>query len=206
MLIKIENLQKGYKIRNGLRRIVFENLNFTIFEHDFICIRGPSGVGKTTFLRILGKEIQPDKGYVFYNLELEQRPENIIYVQQEPKLKSYLTVKENLLDISDNENYINSLLDKLNLKQIGFHYKDEISGGELVRVSICRALLMKPKLLLLDEPTANLDIKTKEILLSFIKDLWLNSTITIIIASHDEEIKKYTNNEYSVEQNKILLM
>lgn len=190
-LIELKNLSFGYD-----NHIVLKDMNMTIEENDFVCIVGPNGSGKSTLIKGILGLIKPFKGKVIYH-NLKQ---NFIgYMPQETKidsnfpasvyeivlsgtlnrlgLKSFYTKKEK--EIADN-----------NLKILGIEkLKDknfcDLSGGQRQKVLLARSLCATSKLLILDEPSNNLDTKSKQELYKTIIDLNKNHNITVIMITHD---------------------
>jgi len=204
VIVSLENIQKSFTIRNNLQRVVLNNLHMQIFDNDFISISGPSGSGKTTLLRIIIGDLPVNSGQISFSYDII-KSEKIAYSPQEPKLRSYLTVEENLLEVSFNHERVQFLLESLRLERLRGAYKDELSCGELGRASMCKALMNDPKLLLLDEPTANLDKKSAEITLSFIESLFQIGK-TIVIVSHSKLVRDYTKKHYTLASGSIELI
>ena len=203
-MIKINNLSKEFKGKSFIQKVL-KNINLEIKDGEFVTIMGPSGGGKSTLLNIIGMLEEPTNGEVFIDEkkvnyksqnELDNlRRENIGLIFQNPNLISSLNPLENLLIAMQNND---SAKDKINkakelLKSVGLNGKEKskitnLSGGEKQRVSIVRALVNNPKILLCDEPTGALDSKNgqnvMDILLKFKKD----TNATLIVVTHDEAI------------------
>lgn len=190
-LIEIKNLTLGYE-----GQIVLKNINMTIEENDFICIVGPNGAGKSTLVKGILGLIKPKKGKVIYK-ELKQ---NFIgYMPQETKIDSNFpaSVYEIVLSGTLNRLGLRSFYTKKekdiankNLKLLGIEkLKDkcfcDLSGGQRQKVLLARSLCATSKLLILDEPSNNLDSKSKKELYKTIIDLNKNHNITIIMITHD---------------------
>ena len=188
-LIEIKNLTLGYD-----NHIVLKHINFSIEENDFICIVGPNGSGKSTLVKGILGLIKPIKGKVIYN-GLKQN--YIGYMPQETKVDSNFpaSVMEIVLSGTLNnskmfygkkekEEAINNLklLGIENLKNRSFC---DLSGGQRQKVLLARSLCATSKLLILDEPSNNLDSKSKKELYNAITDLNKNHGITIIMITHD---------------------
>lgn len=194
MFLNINNLTKKY---NSIEAV--KNISFSVGEKEIICILGPSGCGKTTVLQSIGGFIQIDKGEIILdgmhieNLEPEER--TIATVFQSYGLFPHKTVIENIIYGLKFRKYKKKdalaegmrMLEILNLKGYENKKVTELSGGEQQRVALGRALIVKPKLLLLDEPFSNLDtrlrVSMREELLR-IRDLF---NITMIFVTHDQE-------------------
>ena len=193
-IIAIKNLSFAYQRKNE----ILENVNLEIFGDDFLGIIGPNGGGKTTLLKIILGLLKPDKGGVLvFNKKPKEARDLIGYVPQ--FLEIDLDCPVSVLDIVlmgilnrkkifqkyDEEDFklAKEVLDFVDLwdlkdKQIG-----ELSGGQRQRVYIARALIRKPKLLILDEPTASIDEKSEREFWELLKEI--NKTAAIIIVSHD---------------------
>ncbi len=190
-LIELKNLSLGYD-----NHIILKDINMVIEENDFLCVVGPNGSGKSTLIKGILGLIKPKTGKVIYH-NLKQ---NFIgYMPQETKidsnfpasvyeivlsgtlnrlgLKSFYTKKEK--EIADNSLKI---LDIENLKYKSF---SDLSGGQRQKVLLARSLCATSKLLILDEPSNNLDLKSKKELYKTIIDLNKNHNITIIMITHD---------------------
>lgn len=190
-LIELKNLSLGYD-----KHIVLKNINIEIEENDFICVVGPNGSGKSTLIKGILGLIKPLKGNVIYN-NLKQ---NFIgYMPQETKVDSNFpaSVFEIVLSGTLNRLGLKSFYTKKekqialdNLKLLGIlELKDkcfsDLSGGQRQKVLLARSLSATTKLLILDEPSNNLDSKSKRELYKIIKDLNKNHNITIIMITHD---------------------
>ena len=190
-LIKLENLSLGYD-----NNVVLENINITIKENDFICIVGPNGSGKSTLIKGILGLIKPMKGRVIYS-NLKQ---NFIgYMPQETKVDSNFPASVFEIVLSGTLNrlkfpflYTRKEKDFVleNLKILGISdLKDnkfsDLSGGQRQKVLLARSLCATSKLLILDEPSNNLDSKSKNDLYKIMVDLNQKHNITILMITHD---------------------
>ena len=190
-LIEIKNLTLGYD-----KHIVLKNINMTIEEKDFICIVGPNGSGKSTLIKGILGLLKPIKGKVIYN-DLKQ---NFIgYMPQETKVDSNFpaSVMEIVLSGTLNSSgfnpfYRNKEKEKAlhTLKLLGIEKLEnrnfcDLSGGQRQKVLLARSLCATSKLLILDEPSNNLDSKSKKELYKTIKELNEQYGITILMITHD---------------------
>lgn len=199
-----------------------QNIDLTINPGEFTAIVGPSGSGKTTLLNIIGGLDSPTKGSVKINdTDITQLPENelidfrlhhIGFIFQSYNLIPVLTAKENveLLMLLQNreEEFRNERTLKL-LKAVGLEDQihkrpNEMSGGQQQRVAVARALASKPNFILADEPTANLDSKSSENLLSIMQKLNKNEKTTFIFSTHDQRVIDKANRIVTIEDGKII--
>lgn len=218
-LLKVENLVKKYE--NGNNTVIALNgLDLEVNTGDFISIIGASGSGKSTLLHILGTVDKPTSGSVLLNdidiykmNDLEQsklRREKISLIYQFYNLIPTLNVKENILFplMLDNKeidnNYLNDLIETLNLKDKLKSFPNELSGGGQQRVAIARALITKPDIILADEPTGNLDRKNSLEILNYFKIANEKYNQTIIMVTHDMELAKYAKEIITIEDGKII--
>ncbi|MGI6324946.1 MAG: cell division ATP-binding protein FtsE [Bacilli bacterium] len=199
-LIKINNVTKTYK--NGVTAI--QDLNLTIEKGEFIFIIGSSGSGKSTLIKMLYREEKPTKGKIVIGgidvAKLVNRKVHILrrklgIVFQDYKLLPRATVYENVAFVLEvlgepsNEirNKVLKALELVGLKSKAKYYPEQLSGGEQQRVSIARAIVNDPKLLICDEPTGNLDPKTSMGIMEVLKRINDLGT-TVIMATHNKEI------------------
>ena len=206
-MIKVKNLTHYYNNDKAL-----ENINLEINKGEFICLVGESGSRKSTLLSIISTLLKPTKGELFFeNLNYKNikdiddfRKTNIGFIFQFHYLINYLTVKENikLANEKATENEIHNLLKILRIENLSNKYPNEISGGQRQRVSIARALINKPKVIIADEPTGNLDSKNSLNVFEIFKKL-SQEQVTIIVATHDKNLAQIANKIYEVKDGKI---
>lgn len=206
-MIKVKNLMHYYNNDKAL-----ENINLEINKGEFVCLVGESGSGKSTLLSIISTLLKPTKGELFFeNLNYKNikdiddfRKTNIGFIFQFHYLINYLTVKENIKIANEKatENEINNLLKILRIENLSNKYPNEISGGQRQRVAIARALINKPKVIIADEPTGNLDSKNSLNVFEIFKKL-SKEQITIIVATHDKNLAQIANKIYEVKDGKI---
>ena len=194
-LLKLEKISVFF----GKRKIL-ENLSFKLNKGEILGLLGPNGVGKSTIFNIIIGLIKPNFGSVFINSKnvtndpifYRTRNYKIGYVPQHGGYFHDLTLKENLKAISEivikdkklRDERINLLISKFELESLQNIKADYLSGGQKKRLVICLALLSNPKILLLDEPFAALDIMTIKNLQQIIVDLQTQSNISIILCDH----------------------
>ncbi|HAW60549.1 MAG TPA: cell division ATP-binding protein FtsE [Actinobacteria bacterium] len=203
-MIKMRGVTKIYEQHD---KPALDNVDVDIEKGEFVFVVGPSGSGKTTFIRLLIKEILPTKGEIFVagqdvvHLRSRKVPllrRNIGCVFQDFKLLPNKTAYENVafaLDVIGRpERVIRSQTPEV-LKLVGLEkkmnsYPDELSGGEQQRVSLARAFVNRPPLLLADEPTGNLDPAISRELISLLDRINRTGT-TVVVATHDREIVNF---------------
>lgn len=206
-MIKVKNLTHYYNNDKAL-----ENINLEINKGEFVCLVGESGSGKSTLLSIISTLLKPTKGELFFeNLNYKNikdiddfRKTNIGFIFQFHYLINYLTVKENIKIANEKatENEIHNLLKILRIENLSNKYPNEISGGQRQRVAIARALINKPKVIIADEPTGNLDSKNSLNVFEILKKL-SQEQVTIIVATHDKNLAQIANKIYEVKDGKI---
>ena len=199
-MIRLENVLKKYD--NGV--IALNNINLNIKPGEFVFLIGPSGAGKSTLLKLLSHEELPTKGSIFIDnvnitkLSRRQVPfhrRNLGIVFQDFKLLANKTVYENVayaLEIvgasgADIKRQVPNVLALVNLYDRAKSYPNQLSGGELQRVAIARAVVNKPRLLLADEPTGNLDEETAYEIMEILDNINKNGT-TVLMATHAKNI------------------
>lgn len=207
-MIEIKNVSKVY---HGLsvETIALKNVSVKIEPGEFVSIMGPSGCGKSTFLNILGLLDNPTVGDYFWNqksmLKLPERDrarirkESIGFIFQNYNLIEELTVYENIelpliyLKKSNKERKerVESVLSRLGLEHRAKYFPNQLSGGQQQRVAVGRAIVAKPKLILADEPTGNLDTVHGNEVMALISDLNEAGT-TVIMVTHSEHDASYS--------------
>lgn len=192
-MLEIKNLAKSYDTRT-----IFKNMNLTVNDGEVLSIVGPSGIGKTTFLRIVAGLLSADQGELILNgesLDLtgERTGAQVGVIFQDFNLFPQYTVKENVMlapqmvhNESKDEAAENAdrLLADLGLTAQADQYPFQLSGGQKQRVAIARALAMKPGILAYDEPTSGLDAESTERVIAVIKQLQAQG-VTQLIVTHD---------------------
>uniref|UniRef100_UPI00321710DE metal ABC transporter ATP-binding protein n=1 Tax=uncultured Draconibacterium sp. TaxID=1573823 RepID=UPI00321710DE len=189
-LLKIENLTVGYD-----KIPVLQNVNLEIFDKDFLGVIGPNGGGKTTLLKAILGLLKPEEGRISFREDLRGRKKPIGYLPQVRHIdrKFPITVFDVVLSGSIMENKkrakseakdkVDNLLREMGLAEIRDKAIGELSGGQMQRVFLCRALLSDPKLLILDEPDTFVDNRFEGELYEKLRHL--NKEIAIILVSHD---------------------
>ena len=194
---------------------LFSNINFKIQQRESIAILGRSGSGKSTLLHIFSSFIQPNSGKVeifdkeIYslsedNIEDIRRHELGIVFQAHYLFKGMKAIENlEIAALLANEEIDNSLLERLEIKELMEQKIGELSGGQQQRVSIARVLSKKPTLIFADEPTGNLDKETAQLVMDVLLEYIDKHNAGMILVTHDEEMAKLCNKSYKLE-NQIL--
>ena len=172
---------------NNSRIKVLNNIDINIRSKEFVCIVGPSGCGKTTLMNMIGGLIKTDDQIIQSNSN-KLLDEKFGYVFQTSRLLPWLTVKENVALVCEKKKYksqeVEEILENFGLKNFINYYPKSISGGMRRRVSLARAFINKPKVLLMDEPFVSLDQPTAENLYEVLVSYWKKNPTTIILITH----------------------
>jgi NitT/TauT family transport system ATP-binding protein len=196
MILEIENLTKSFGEKNN-KRFVFKDISFTVNSGDFLCLLGPSGCGKSTLLKELASFDVPDSGDILLNKENIKKPQRnrVMIFQDFDQLFPWQTVLKNVLfplkankigsSNSERIEIAKKYLTLVNMQDYLDYYPHELSGGMKQRVSIARALAIKPEILLMDEPFGSLDAQTRTTLQKMLIDIWKKTNTTIIFVTHD---------------------
>ncbi len=220
-IIKVENLVKIYN-EGAVPVTAVDGISVEFEMGEFTSIVGPSGCGKTTFLNMLGGLDEPSEGKIVIDsidiskLKSKQlidfRLHNIGFVFQAYNLIPVLTVKENIefimqlqgISADERESRVDVLLEQVGLLDRKNDRPNNLSGGEQQRVAVARALAAKPKFILADEPTANLDSKSTENLLDIMLRLNETENTTFIFATHDNRVMRKARRLLVLEDGKII--
>jgi putative ABC transport system ATP-binding protein len=223
MILETEKIEKTYKIDDRQLRAL-SDVNLQVKRGDFISIMGPSGSGKTTLLNILGCLDRPTQGKVVLDgVDVTKIPEKKLYTVRRDKvgfifqtfnLMPYLNAVENVelpmegTKKSKDERRSRSceLLRMVGLSEREEHRPYRLSAGEQQRVAIARALANNPAIVLADEPTGNLDGKTKFEIVDLLKKLNAEHETTIIMVSHDNQIASYAERVFLLSDGKLQKM
>ena len=217
-IIEAKSLVKTY--RRGREEIhALRNVDFHVNEGEFVSIIGPSGSGKTALLNVLGCLDSPTSGSLRLNgtetLGLKERNlvklrrENIGFVFQQFYLMPTLTARENielpLLFSKKNRNKsrIDEVLKMVGLSDRGDHLPSQLSGGEMQRVAIGRALINDPRIILADEPTGNLDSATSQMIFELFREL-NRKGLTLVIVTHNLELARQAQKMYTLRDGQIV--
>jgi NitT/TauT family transport system ATP-binding protein len=182
--------------RNNQPTQALRNIDLEIAAGEFVCLLGPSGCGKSTLLHIVAGFIQPDEGSVLAYGEAASGPgADRCVLFQSPTLFPWLTSRENVLfgprarGIRDTETGMvaDELLATVGLADFHDHFPHQLSGGMRHRAALARALINRPRILLMDEPFAALDAITRESMQNFLLRLWQRQRMTVLFVTHDVE-------------------
>jgi len=214
-ILKVNSLEKVVVGPNGGLQILTD-VNFEIFSAETVAITGPSGSGKSTLLGIMAGLDLPTGGSIhidnidFFSLNEDQRAklrgQLMGFVFQSFQLIPSLTAIENvmlpleLLGLPDPNSAAKLVLDRVDLGNRIDHYPRQLSGGEQQRVAIARAFVVNPKLLLADEPTGNLDVKTGEKIISLLFDLNREQGTTLVLVTHDPQLANRCQRIFRIEE------
>ncbi|MEF9982958.1 MAG: ABC transporter ATP-binding protein [Oscillospiraceae bacterium] len=191
--LTIENIAAKYQAENG-EILALDNINFSVKEGEIISIVGPSGCGKSTLLSIIAGLLKPSSGRVLINNEeIEGISPSIGYMLQRDNLLEWRTIYKNILlglEIQkkltqDNIAYAKSLMKTYGLIDFADKYPSQLSGGMRQRVALIRTLVLKPKVLLLDEAFAALDYQTRLAVTDDVYRILKSENKTTLIVTHD---------------------
>ncbi|MBN1797893.1 MAG: ABC transporter ATP-binding protein [Spirochaetales bacterium] len=195
MILRLEKVEFNYASRN-----ILNGISFTLKSNEIIALLGPNGVGKTTLLKCINRILKIRSGSIFIDEEdlntlggraiaqkmgyVAQRNDtarqtvfDAVLLGRQPHMGFRISQKDMLT--------VSAILQRLNLNDLSLRYIDELSGGELQKVCIARALVQEPKLLLLDEPTTSLDLKNQIEILALIKEIATGHDVSVIMSVHD---------------------
>ena len=218
-VLRTEELTREYGFGDN-KVVALNHVSFSVEEGEFVTILGPSGSGKSTLLHLLGGVDKPTSGKVYIGgqsiYEMKEREltafrrREIGQIYQFYNLIPVLNVEENiclpmLLDHRQAERKdLDELLDLLGLAERVNHLPSELSGGQQQRVAIGRALISKPKLILADEPTGNLDQKNSREIIKLFRELNEKYDQTILLITHDEKIAEHAERILVIEDGRIV--
>jgi len=220
-VIEIKDLVKIYD-NTAVQVIAVDHVNLTIDKGEFTAIVGPSGSGKTTLLNMIGGLDQPTSGEIFVeNVDITKlnpkqlvdfRLNNIGFVFQSYNLIPVLTAYENVSFIMEMQGAskaaiatrTSDILDEVGLGDRMNSRPNQLSGGQQQRVAVARAMASKPKFIIADEPTANLDSKTTAKLLEMMEELNKKENITFLFSTHDQRVMNKAHRIIVLEDGKIV--
>ena len=189
--IEVINLSKSYKSKQAV-----DNINFKINENEIVGLLGPNGCGKTTTIGMMLGLLKPTSGQVLINgMDIEKNKISLLhkmnFISPYIELPKKLTVRQNLVvygklyNVNNLNDQIDYLSNKLRLNELLDNITGELSSGQKNRVSLAKALINNPTVLLLDEPTASLDPETGDFVRTFLENYKKENKISILLASHN---------------------
>jgi len=195
--IEVINLSKSYKSKQAVN-----NISFKINENEIVGLLGPNGCGKTTTIGMMLGLLKPTNGQVLINgMDIEKNKISLLhkmnFISPYIELPKKLTVRQNLViygklyNVNNLNEQINYLSNKLRLNELLDNVTGELSSGQKNRVSLAKALINNPAVLLLDEPTASLDPETGDFVRTFLENYKKENKISVLLASHNmDEVKR----------------
>jgi len=198
--IEVINLSKSYKLKKAVRGI-----SFKINENEIVGLLGPNGCGKTTTIAMILGLLKPSSGQVLINgMDIENHRISLLhkmnFISPYIELPKKLTVKQNLIvygklySVKNLNERINFLSNELRIEEFLNTITGELSSGQKNRVSLAKALINDPTVLLLDEPTASLDPETSDFVRTFLENYKKEKKISVLLASHNmNEVKRLCN-------------
>lgn len=210
VILETKHLKKIYNYRTDNEFEALHDINFKVYEGEFVAVMGPSGAGKSTFINNISTIDDPTGGSVYINgkeirtMTSSQighfRYENLGFIFQDFNLLDTHTIFENIAmpmslahvkrDVI--ETRVNELAEQMNIKDLLGKYPYECSGGQRQRAAICRALVNHPKMIVADEPTGNLDSANSAELMRILSDL-NHHGVTIVMVTHDSLVASYSS-------------
>jgi putative ABC transport system ATP-binding protein len=220
-IVSIVDVKKEYILGKAVVPAL-QGVNLTVAPGDFISIAGPSGSGKTTLLNLIGCVDTATSGQVLVdgqdtrNLSdrrlTDLRLNTLGFIFQSFNLVAVLSVFQNVefplllqnkLTTAQRKARVDELLEKVGLSNHAAHRPGELSGGQRQRVAVARALVTRPKIVLADEPTANLDSKTGENIIDLMKEMNRQEKTTFIFSTHDAKVMAHANSVIRLADGKI---
>lgn len=220
MLLDVKNLRKDYQ-RGSQHFSAVNNVSFSMAQTDFITVMGKSGSGKTTLLNMIAGLLTPTQGKITINgtnlFELDDkqvsafRNQNIGYIPQGSSLLPNLTALENIrlpfyLTKRENQSSLNYALELLEKAKIGYlkdTYPANMSGGEMRRIAILRALICRPKLVIADEPTSDLDEESSAQIMALLTEIHQQGT-GLLIVTHDNDVANYSQRTLKMSSGRLI--
>ncbi|EHR34783.1 ABC transporter ATP-binding protein [Helcococcus kunzii] len=214
-MIKLRNISAGYNDKT-----ILKNINLEFKKGEIVTIVGKSGSGKSTLLKLLNGTLKPKEGkYIFNGNEVSSMSEeeiklkctqNIGFVWQNYRLIPDISVLNNIMIPSIiygkkiDEIYLEEILDLLEIKKYKYSYASDLSGGEQQRVALARAIVLKPEVIMADEPTGALDSTTSNNLIELFLEINRKYDTLCIIATHDIDLAKIGTKKITISDGEII--
>ena len=215
-LVTAKNIYKSYRNGNNVLSVL-EKISFEIKEKDFVTVVGPSGIGKSTLLNIIGTLDKPDSGLIEFdgldlskmnNTQLSDLRLNMIgFIFQFHHLIPEFNVIDNVImpnliaEKKPNFTMAKDLLDHVQIVDKLDSFPSQLSGGEKARVAVARALMNNPKIILADEPTGNLDAENAERLIDLLLKVKEQFDHTIVLSTHNKKLSNLGNKKFEIKKN-----
>jgi len=219
-MYELTDVRKSFR-RGEATVQALDGVDLTIDKGDFLAVQGPTGQGKSTLLLLLGGLDRPSSGSVgFEGRDLAKlseaelaglRASEFGFVFQTFNLIPTLTAQENVetalvptsVPVHERHDLALAMLDELGLADRATHLPSELSGGQQQRVAIARALVKKPRVLLADEPTGNLDEKMRDEIIGLLEQLWVERGLTLVVVTHDSAVARRATRLAVIENGRI---
>ncbi|MBU1049932.1 ABC transporter ATP-binding protein [Candidatus Bipolaricaulota bacterium] len=219
--LEARSLTKTYQVGSSAVHAL-QSVNFTAMQGDFVVINGPSGSGKTTFLNLISAIDRPTQGEVLIQgvstntlseRQLAQlRKDKIGLIFQSFNLIPVLSAAENAeyplllqrLPKTERAQRVQAILSEVGLADLGKRRPNELSGGQRQRIAIARALITRPKLVLADEPTANLDSETGAQVMDLMRRLNEEHCVVLLVVTHDPEVARYARRQVRIRDGRLM--
>ena len=219
-MYELTDVRKTFRRGEGTVQAL-DGVDLTIEQGDFLAVQGPTGQGKSTLLLLLGGLDRPSSGSVgFEGRDLAQlseaelaglRASEFGFVFQTFNLIPTLTAQENVetalvptsVPVQERHELALAMLEELGLADRATHLPSELSGGQQQRVAIARALVKKPRVLLADEPTGNLDEKMRDEIIGLLEQLWVERGLTLVVVTHDSAVARRATRLAVIENGRI---
>lgn len=220
-ILQVSKVSRRFQVGTEVVEVL-KGVSIDVEQGSFNLLLGPSGSGKTTLLNILGTLDDPNEGAVLYEgkdlIQMNERQKDQLrrsdlgYIFQSVALMSNMTAYENVdfflringYDRKERDGRIKEVLRFVGLDKRMTHYPSQMSGGEQQRVAIARSIAHKPKLILADEPTAELDTSTGLKVVSIFKDMIAQTGATIIMCTHDRSLMPFADHIFEMEDGVIM--
>jgi len=216
LILQLSEITKYYPDGENNQNHVLRGVTMQVYKGEFVAVRGASGSGKTTLLSILGTLLMPDFGSYLFDGQETNKPDvdhsvirnrSIGFMFQNHRLLPQLTAFENILlpvlackqKAGDEATaYARRLMELTGVAGVARQYPDTLSGGEAARVALCRALLMRPLLLLADEPTGQLDADNSQKIARLLSEINQSLQTTIVMVTHSGEMASAAHRTYTL--------